>query len=240
MRKRAWLWTPVLTMLLWFPAAPAIPDTSSDTIEDQTLRYALSYRNRNAGQIEITIRNENGGYVITSTGKPSALASLFVKAHISDTRFVRRSGVVALDRGAESLVGDKGYQRSFHFDHDRRRIEFSSGESSAIQVGDQFEAAAFPLLLMLRPLENIAGARVREVSFKRIREYTYEAPVEEVVTVPAGEFSSWKINRHRSDRPADTVTVWLNKTGTPIPLKIAVSKKGNLSILTLSGHQAGG
>ena len=88
---------------------------------------------------------------------------------------------------------------------------------------------------MLRPVESIAGTRVREVSFKRTRNYTYQEPVEETVTVPAGEFSSWKISRYRIGRPADTVTVWLNKTGEPVPLKIAVRKRGRTSILRLTG-----
>lgn len=220
-------------LLLWLATAA---HGAPGAIEDQTLRYAVSYDSRNAGEIEIVIRTENGGYIITSTAKPSLLAALFVKAHTSATRFVQHRGEVALDGGTESLAGDDGYRRGFHFDRTRGRIEFSSGKHDAIQPGDQFEAAAFPLLLMLRPVGSIAGAQVREVSFKRTRDYTYEAPVEEVVTVPAGAFSSWKINRHRTDRPADTVTVWLNKTGAPVPLKIVISKRGGTRTLRLTGR----
>ena len=222
-----------VALLMWFAAAHG-----TGAIENQTLRYAVSYDGRNAGEIEIVIRAENDGYLVTSTAKPSLLASLFVKAHTSTTRFVRHRGKVALDSGTESLAGDdtQGTVRGFHFDRARSRIEFSNGKHHAIQPGDQFEAAAFPLLLMLRPVERIAGARVRVVSFKRIRDYLYEAPMEAVVTVPAGAFSSWKINRHRTDRPTDTVTVWLNKTGAPVPVKITVKKKGRTSILRLSGR----
>ena len=223
-----------VALLMWFATAAH----GAGAIENQTLRYAVSYDGRNAGEIEIVIRAENDGYLVTSTAKPSLLASLFVKAHTSTTRFVRHRGEVALDSGTESLAGDdtQGTVRGFHFDRSRSRIEFSNGKHAAIQPGDQFEAAAFPLLLMLRPVERIAGARVRVVSFKRIRDYLYEAPVEAVVTVPAGAFSSWKINRHRIGRPADTVTVWLNKTGAPVPVKITVKKKGRTSILRLSGR----
>ena len=222
-----------VALLMWFATAHG-----AGAIENQTLRYAVSYDGRNAGEVEIVIRAENGGYLVTSTAKPSLLASLFVKAHTSVTRFVRHRGEVALDSGSENLGGDdtRGTVRGFNFDRARGRIEFSSGKHAAIQPGDQFEAAAFPLLLMLRPVERIADARVRVVSFKRIRDYIYEAPVEAVVTVPAGAFSSWKINRHRIDRPTDTVTVWLNKTGAPLPVKIAVTKKGRTSILRLSGR----
>ena len=222
-----------VALLMWFATAHG-----AGAIENQTLRYAVSYDGSNAGEIEIVIRAENDGYLVTSTAKPSLLASLFVKAHTSVTRFVRHRGEVALDSGSENLGGDdtQGTVRGFHFDRARSRIEFSNGKHAAIQPGDQFEAAAFPLLLMLRPVERIADARVRVVSFKRIRDYIYEAPVEAVVTTSAGAFPSWKINRHRIGRPADTVTVWLNKTGAPVPVKITVKKKGRTSILRLSGR----
>ncbi len=232
-RLRGWATASVLpALLLWLAQAGGAPHT----IEDQTLRYAVSYGGRNAGEIEITIRNQNDGYVVTSTSKPNALASLFVKAHLSDTRFVRRRGEVVLDGGAESLAGNggSGYARSFRFDHAAGRVKFSDGKSSAIQPGDRFEAAAFPLLLMLRPVDGVKG-RVREVSAKRTRDYRYEQPVAETVTVPAGAFASWKINRHRTDRPADTVTVWLSRAGNPVPLKIVIRKRGKTSTLMLTG-----
>ena len=222
-----------LALLLW---AVVVVSARAAAIEDQTLRYAAFYGNISAGEVEINIRNENAGYVVTSTGKPSMLAAMFVKAHHSATRFVRHQGEVALDSGSEQLDGNDGdgYARWFRFDRAQGRIEFSDGDHHAIQPGERFEAAAFPLLLMLRPVEQVAGLRVREVSARRTRDYTYEKPVEEIVTVPAGEFASWKIARHRSDRPDDRVTVWLSQTGDPVPLKIAVTKKGKTSTLLLT------
>ena len=226
-----------LALLPWVVAvAVMVVSARAAAIEDQTLRYAAFYGNLSAGEVEINIRNENAGYVVTSTGKPSMLAAMFVKAHHSATRFVRHHGEVALDSGSEQLDGNDGdgYARWFRFDRARGRIEFSDGDHHAIQPGERFEAAAFPLLLMLRPVEQVAGLRVREVSARRARDYTYEKPVEEIVTVPAGEFASWKVARHRSDRPDDRVTVWLSQTGDPVPLKIAVTKKGKTSTLLLT------
>ena len=207
--------------------------TRGAAIEDQTLRYTAAYGRVNAGEVEINIRNENHGYVVTSTGKPSMLAAMFFKTHSSTTRFIRHRGEVALDSGTERLAGEGGYRRGFRFNRAHGRVEFSNGKHGAIQPGDRFEAAAFPLLLMLRPVESIAGARVREVSARRMRDYTYEPPVEEIVKVPAGAFPCWKINRHRTGRPTERVTVWLHKAENPIPLKIVVTKKGRTSTLEL-------
>ena len=209
------------------PAAPL------SVIPDQTLRYAVSYKNRNAGKVAIVIRNEDHGYTVTSTAKPSLLASFFIKAHTSNTRFVRHRGEVVLHSGTETLARDDQYRRGFRFNRSQSRIEFSNGKHDPIRPGDRFEAAAFPLLLMLRPLDGIADTEVREVSFKRTRNYRYAAPVAETVSVPAGEFPSWQISRHRSDRPADSVRVWLRRSGDPVPLKIAVHKRGATTILVL-------
>ncbi len=209
-------------------------------IEDQTLRYAVSYgtKNINVGVIHIVIANEGDRYVITGVTKPNRLAALFVKAQINDTRFVRRAGNVVLESGVETRIESdgaaEGGQRSFSFDYAGNQIKFSDGSAYLIQPGDQFEAAAFPLLLMLRPLNDIDGMRVREVSTKRAREYEYEKPLEEMVTIPAGTFSSWKINRRRPDKPMDNVTVWLHKAENPLPLKIMIRKRGKTSTLILS------
>ena len=218
-------------------AAPSVADATK-VIEDQTLRYAVTFKKRNVGKVKVIIRNKNDGYMVTSTAKPSAMASLFVKAHLSDTHFVRRHGVVILDRGTEGSIGEDDDHRHFYFDHVNRQIKFSDRESYTIQSDDQFEAAAFPLLLMLRSTKQISGVHVHEVSAKRTRAYTYEPPVEEIVKLPIGKFLSWKVRRHRSDRPADNVTVWLSKSeGVEIgvPLKIVVRKRGKASALLLTG-----
>ena len=195
-----------LALLLW--AAPA----ASAEIE-QTLRYAASYGNTSVGEIEVDIRAEHdgdgdggdGGYVVTSRGNPSGLAAMFVKPRISVTRFVRQHGEVVLDRGSEGIAGGDEEERSFQLDRARARIAFSDGEHEAIQPGDRFVASAFPLLLMLRQIEDIAATRVREVSARRVRDYIYEQPVAETVQVPAGAFPSWKITRRRDGRPGDSV-----------------------------------
>ena len=59
-----------------------------------------------------------------------------------------------------------------------------------------------------------------------MRDYLYEKPVEETVTVPAGEFTGWKITRRRTNRPDDSVSVWLNQAGNPVPVKIVIIKRG--------------
>lgn len=212
---------------------------ASDTaaLENQTLRYAVFYGDIDAGTVEVRLRMEDGGYRIASAAKPSALANLFgAEALTSVTQFARASGGAwTLERGDEKLGGDATWFRL-----NRGRIEFSDGGHLAVAAGAHFEAAAFPLLLMLRLRagEAIAGTRVIEVSARRAREYIYDAPVDARADSPAGETGAWKITRRRADRPADSVTVWLRKAGAPVPLKIAVTKRGRTSTLRLTAIAA--
>lgn len=222
----------LLAWLLW--AAPA---ERAAAIEDQVLRYKALYGSVNAGRLEVSIHREQAGYRVVSTGRPSALARLFgFNKYTTTTRFVRHRGEVALDSGTTTgrARGDD-FTRSFRFNRTRGRIEFSDGDHSDIAPGEWFEAASFPLLLMLRPVETLEGARVRQVSAWRAREYIYQQPVEEIVETPAGGFSSWKITRLRASRPADSVTVWLKQGDNPIPLKIAATRKGRTGTLLLTG-----
>ena len=225
----------LLFALLIMVQGNSIADVTADvTIADQELVYAVSYGKKNVGNLEISIRNEDGGYTLESITKPTRVARLVLKEHTSNTKFIWRNEALVLHSAVEKLEGKKSYDRGFTFDFDNYTIELAEGKTATFKEGDEFESVTFPLLLMHRDVDSIEGMEVREVSPKRLRSYTYDALEEETVNVPAGEFTSWKITRFRSDRPEDTVTVWLNRADNPIPLKIQVSKGGKVSTLTLS------
>jgi len=223
-------------------AAASAGTVAAAEIENQTLRYAASYRDFDAGAVEIRIRADAGGYRVEVAAKPNALAKLFgADALTTVTQFARNAnGAVMLDSGGSHSAGDgdDNNARWFRIDRDAGRIEFSDGEPHAVADGAHVEAAAFPLLLMLRMQhgESIDGMRVLEVSARRARAYRYESPRETSIDIPAGEFTAWQITRRRIDRPDDSVTVYLRKQnqGAPIPLKIAVTKRGRTSTLLLT------
>ena len=223
--------SPFFALLLVIVHIDAIAEV---TIIDQDLVYAVSYGKTNVGNLEISLRNENGDYLLTSITKPSTLASLVLKEHTSETKFILRNGELALHSAVEKLKGKESYDRGFTFDYENHTIELAEEKSSTFQSGDQFESVTFPLLLMYRDVNSIAGMEVSEVSPKRLRSYTYAEPEQETVKVPAGEFESWKIPRFRTDRPEDTVTVWLDQSDNPIPVKIEINKGGKVSTLVLS------
>lgn len=226
-----------LASTLWLGAL--LPVAGAVGVE-QMLCYTVSHGSRHVGKITVNIRSENDGYEVTSTAQPSKLLGLFFKPYSSVTRFVRYQGEMTLASGSEWQAKKTDQTRSFHINRTRNLAEFSSGKQVAIHPDEPLEAAAFPLLLMLRAPQNIADTHVREVSAKRIRDYIYETPMIETVHLAGREFSAWKIARHRIARPADRVTVWLShttnpNTDTPIPLKIVIAKKGKISTLTLCG-----
>ncbi len=240
-----------LLLLILLPpptTAQAADAAAADiVIDEQKLRYAVTYGGHRIGELEADIRKQDHGYVVTCTGKLNRLIKLLLKksAVRSVTRFVRRRNAIVLDGGSEQVIGKHDEapdsRRSFYVNHAHNRIELSNGKHIALHPGEQLDAAAFPLLLMLRPPAELAAtqaqtqvqARVREVSAKRVRDYRYENPVAETVRVPAGEFPAWKISRHRIDRPEERVSVWLHRASNPIPLKIVLTKKGNVRTLQL-------
>lgn len=229
---------PLTTTLLLTLLTSTTPTQTQTPIPTQTLHYTASYAGLNAGQLQIRIHAEPHAYTITSTAKPSILAAMFAKTHDTSTRFTRHNGNLTLHSGTETLAGKNGYQRHFRVDRTAQQIAFSTGTgtntNTPIHPNDHLEAAAFPLLLMLRPLSEIADTAVREVSAKRLRDYIYQAPVADTVTVPAGTFPAWKITRHRPDQPQDSVAVWLHQADNPIPLQIVVIKRGRRTTLKLT------
>ena len=212
------------------------PTISAVTMEEQSLVYSVAYGKKNAGDVEIVILKQDAGYIVKSTTKPSKLVGLFLKAHISETRFISINGELAIDSGSEISKGKDSYARTFQMNRDLKTVELTDNDPVNYEDGDKFESISFPIMLMNRSLENIAGTNVREVSTKRVRDYQYEEPFEESVKVKAGTFTTWKVIRNRIDRPEDNVVAWLNQTAPQIPVKIAVTSKGNTVTLSLKSN----
>lgn len=276
-----WQWQSALFALLCLAYAspqlitPAFSETETETepvLAEQRLHYEMLYENRAVGELEVTIRRHDGGYVVSSTVKPNRLASLFLKALHSSTRFSfgRRDALVLVSGDERVQLSDsRAQRRQFSVDYDKRSIQLSGENISNLMFerGQTLVAAAFPLLLMWRAVqidENesveadvfaaLTDMEVLETNAQRVRKYRYDAPVLETVSVPAGEFSAWKIPRWRVDRPHERVTVWLKSTSVapsllaqtdseenlspdlnpnPIPLKIVLTKKRGDRVLQL-------
>jgi len=236
-----------VAQLLWRGAVAALTVTVTATVtaaafDGQTLHYAAKYGDIDAGAATVSITVTADGYRVESNAKPNALAKLFgAKSHATVTRFIRGDGGAwTLDSGHENH-GD-GDARRFRIDHAAGRIEFGDGEQHTIAPGERLESAAFPLLLMLRAREagvdSIADLRVTEVNARRAREYIYAAPVAERVKTSTGaEKEAWKITRHRADRPADSVTIWLRRRDN-IPMKIMLTKNNRSSSLLLTANES--
>jgi len=234
-----------VAQLLWRGALAAALFTVAVTaaaFDGRALNYAARYGNIDAGTVTVSIRADGDGYRVESVARPSPVAKLFgVKAQTDVTQFSRAGdGEIMLERGHTKRAGDGG-EDWFRIDRDASRIEFSDAEARPIAAGEVFEAASFPLLLMLRAREtrvdSIAEAQVTEVSARRAREYRYDAPVIARIKTSTGESDAWKITRHRVDRPDDTVTVWLRQRDA-VPLKITVTKRGRRSSLLLTAGES--
>ena len=224
----------IITFLLFVTGTTTYSRALAEVnIIDQDLTYTASYGKRNAGSIQIQIRGTDTGYIVTSITKPHKLAGLLLKEHTTEAEFAWRNEELVPISATESLKGKERYDRGFMFDYDNLTVSLSEGRSSTFEQNDQFESVTFPLLLMHRDLAEIENLEIKEVSAKRLRDYTYQKAEQETVKVPAGEFSTWKVTRFRSDRPEDTVVTWLNQSDNPIPVKIAINKDGNTSTLAL-------
>ena len=226
----------VATLLISACFATSFPARAETTISDQDLVYLASYGKTKAGQLFIQIRQTENGYLVTSTTKPSKLAGLLVKEHSTEARFGWRDGKLVPENAVEALKGKDSYDRGYTFDYENMTISLAEGKSSTFSEEDQFESVTYPLLLMHREIESIEGLEVKEVGPKRLRDYTYAKPEAETIKVPAGEFSTWKVTRYRTDKPEDTVATWLDQSDNPVPVKIVVTKDGKPSTLDLSSN----
>lgn len=200
---------------------------------EQTLRYAVDFMGQPAGEIEVVIKREGDEYLVTSISHPSLLAQMFLESYTLESRFSFDGEQLQLKSGKEILSETGEVQREFNVNHDNKVLSFSAGEPLNLPEGIRIEADSFPLLLMSSDLNTLAGQTYLSVSPKRARQYVYQEPEQESLSVPAGEFSTIKIVGVRSDSPDRKVNVWLNTGDDQIPVKITTSKDGRETTMTL-------
>lgn len=206
---------------------------SALSVAEQIRFYAVEYEGQNAGELEVVIKRDGEGYLITSISHLSMLAQLFLESHTVESRFEIVNDQVRLVSGREVLTGSGQVKREFNIDYDSNIVTFSAGEPLKFSNGARIDADSFPLALMTSNPATLAGETYLAVSPKRARQYIYQPPVEETVSVPAGEFATTRVVGIRNDDPDRSVSFWLDNENQKLPVKIINSKNGKETIITL-------
>lgn len=206
---------------------------SSLPVAEQTRFYAVEYEGNDAGELEVIIKRDGEGYLIRSISHLSVLAQLFLESHTVESRFEIINDGVRLVSGREVLTESGQVKREFNIDYDSNIVTFSAGEPLKFSNGARIEADSFPLTLMTSNTATLAGETYLAVSPKRARQYIYQPPVEETVSVPAGEFVTTRIVGIRNDDPNRSVSFWLDNDNQKLPVKIINSKNGKETVITL-------
>ncbi len=202
-------------------------------ITEQTLFYAVTYQKYKAGELEIIIERSEGQLKTTVTSHFSNLAKLFLSNSTIETWFNMMHGKISLQRGHFSGNNKTG-ERSFVIDYQQPHIKLQpTGKQIPINTTDIFESAAFPMMLITSDIQSIAGQTVQETSSKGISEYVYLTPQQQTLELDGRQFETWKITRQKPTDLTRTVTVWLDQNNQQIPVKIASSRKGKETIITL-------
>ena len=205
----------------------------SDAPKDQSHRYDVQYEGKDAGELEIIIKRDGTEYVVQSISHLSVLAQLFLKSYTIESRFELKNKELRLVSGREILNESGEITREFNVDYDENTVFFSKGEPLVFPENIRIDADSFPLALMTSDLNTISDESYLSISPKRARQYVYQTPIQETVSVPAGEFSTNKIVGVRIGDPNRTVSIWLDQNSQQLPVKIVNSKGGRDTILAL-------
>ena len=200
---------------------------------DQTRLYNVEYEGKDAGKLEVRIQRDGSEYLVRSISHLSVLAQLFLKSYTIESRFEIKKNGLRLVSGREILNESGEINREFNVNYDENTIFFSKGEPLVFPENIRIDADSFPLALMTSDLNSLAGESYLSISPKRARQYVYQPPTKETVSVPAGEFSTTKIIGAREDDPNRTISIWLNQDPQQLPVKIVNSKGDRKTTLVL-------
>ena len=205
----------------------------SEASMDQTHVYDVEYEGKDAGKLEVRIKRDGSEYIVRSISHLSVLAQLVLKSYTIESRFAIQKDGLRLISGREILNESGEVNREFSVNYDKNTIFFSKGEPLVFPENIRIDADSFPLALMTSDLNSLVGESYLSISPKRARQYVYQPPTKETVSVPAGEFSTTKIVGAREDDPNRTISIWLDQNRQQLPVKIVNSKGGRETVLVL-------
>ena len=224
---------PSLTLVLALSAFLVSSIAYSEAPNDQSHRYDVQYDGKDAGELEITIKRDGTDYIVKSISHLSDLAQLFLKSYTIESRFELKNKEFRLVSGQKLLNESGEINREFKVDYEKNTVFFSKGEPFVFPENIQIDADSFPLALMTSDLNTLSDKPYLSISPKRARQYVYQPPIQETVSVPAGEFSTNKIVGVRKDNPNRTISIWLDQDSRQLPIKIVNSKDGRDTTLAL-------
>jgi len=204
---------------LWFPVSHAVE------LDDQTLRYSVSYITQDAGELEIIISREGNQFKTTAISHLSPLAMMFLNGLTAETWFTIDGDLLRLERGHLLAHESTEVATSFEIDRDSGSVKFvPEKDADPVKESDVFESTTFPLVLVTSDIQAIEGQHIREISPKRVRTYVYLAPEQETLEMDGVNYDTWKVTRHKLGDPTRTVTIWLDRNTQQIPVRIITTK----------------
>jgi hypothetical protein len=219
-----------IAAVLW----PVTQSANAVELDEQTLRYNVTYITHDAGELEIVISRENNQIKTKAISHLSTLARMFLSGLTAETWFSIEGEKLQLERGHLLSHDNATIMTSFEIDRNRGNLKFvPEKDADAVKPTDIFESTSFPLVLVSSDISSIAGQQIREISPKRVRTYVYLAPEVETLELNGNTYDTWKVIRHKLGDPTRTVTIWLDRNAQQIPVRIVTVKDKKTTEITL-------
>lgn len=194
-------------------------------LDDQILRYSVTYLTQDAGELEIIINREGNQFKTTAISHLSPLAMMFLNGLTAETWFTIDGNMLLLEKGYLLAHESNEVATSFEIDRAGGHLKFDpEREADPVKANDLFESTNFPLVLVTSDISGIEGQRIRAISTKRVSSYVYLAPEKEALELDGVTYDTWKVTRHKLGDPNRTVTIWLDRNAQQIPVRILTVK----------------
>lgn len=202
-----------------------------------TATYQVQRDGQTIGEATITLSATDGGYAYRNETRGTAgLAALLGASSDETTRFRWH------DDAPETLTYDYAMDAAIKQKHRHLQVDWSAGQVTVDDGKGPIHYASAPGMVDRNTLPLALGLALRDgrksvvlpVGVKqRVEQQQYAVQATEPVSVPAGEFKAQRVSRTDTDKPFDA---WYVPAKFPLPVKMAQSEGGNLTLLLVRFH----
>ncbi|HEX5305720.1 MAG TPA: DUF3108 domain-containing protein, partial [Dyella sp.] len=203
-----------------------------------TATYQVQRDGQTIGEATITLRAVGSGeYAYRNQSHGTAgLAALLGASSDETTRFRWH------DDAPETLTYDYAMDAAIKQKHRHLEVDWPAGQVTVDEGKGPIRYASVPGMVDRNTLPLALGLALREghqsvvvpVGVKqRVEQQQYAVQATESVSVPAGRFKAQRVVRTDTDKPFEA---WYVPAKFPLPVKLAQSDGGNLTLLLVRFH----
>lgn len=218
MNTQVWVATALLSVCTQVSAAGTMP-------ADFSARYDVQYSGANVAETTLTLTHQTDSalHELRSVSEPRGLAALIRYGDVVEVSHFRTRDqqLIPVDYRFDdgTRKGKRNSSIFFDWDDTSAQSTYKGKDANFTLVGTELDRLLLQLRMMIDLRDEKLATAYSVIDRNEVKQYNFDIDSSEVITVPAGQFSTVKIRRQRPGSSRATI-IWAAVEHDYVPVRM--------------------